>query len=204
MKGLNLVLNAKSFTQPSTQDFLFQGGVEHTQANSRFKLLANLRTLQLESQLTYRFQPSAILGFNLNVDPNTQVLTKYDFGVAFEPAANLLIGLKHESLNSKKLELGKFLIHFFHYASLTQTVGSEFILDWKQKQLEARFGLTHIFNNELTGKFRVSHKGQADAALKLKLSSSVTAVASTGLDLTGISAAKAKQLPFGFTFDLKL
>lgn len=199
-----MVVNAKSFTQPSTQDFLFQGGVEHVQGDSRFKFLANLRTFNFESQLTYRFQPSAILGVNVNVDPNTQVLTKYDFGVAFEPAANLLVGLKHESLNAKKLELGKFLLHFFHYASLTQTVGSEFVLDWQKKKLEARFGLTHIFNSDLTGKFRVNNHGQADAALKLKLSSAVTAVASTGLDLTGISVAKARQLPFGFTFDLKL
>ena len=125
-----MVASAKSFTQPSTQDFLFQGGIEYTQTNSRFKLLANLRTFNLEAQLAYRFQPSAILGLNVVVDPNTQILTKYDFGVAFEPAANLLVGIRHESLNAKKLELGKFFLHFFHYASLTQTVGSEFVLDW--------------------------------------------------------------------------
>lgn len=131
-------------------------------------------------------------------------MTKYDFGVAFEPAANLLVGIKHESLNAKKLELGKFFLHFFHYASITQTVGSEFVLDWQKKKLDARFGLTHIFNSDLTGKFRLNNNAQLDAALKLKLSSNVTATLSTGLDLTGVSAAKAKQLPFGFAFDLKL
>ena len=62
----------------------------------------------------------------------------------------------------------------------------------------------HVFNQDVTGKFRVNNNGFADAALKLRLSSSVTAVASTGLDLRGISSAKAKQLPVGFSFDLKL
>lgn len=126
------------------------------------------------------------------MDPNTQILTKYDFGVAFEPANTLLIGLKHESLNKKNLELGKFYLYFLNYATLTQTVGSEFILDWQKKNLTARFGLTHVFSSDLTGKLRVNHSGQADAALKLKLSSNATATVSTGLDLTGVAAAKSK------------
>jgi hypothetical protein len=122
--------SAKSFTAPTSENSLFLLGVEHQTADSKFKLLANVRSLLLDAQLTYRVQPSAVVGFNLIVDPNTQVLTKYDFGVAFEPSNRLLVGLKHESTNNKKVELGKFFLHFFHNASLTQTIGSEFLLDW--------------------------------------------------------------------------
>ena len=109
---------------------MFLLGVEHQTAVSKFKLLANVRSLLLESNLTYRIQPSAILGFNVIVDPNTQKLTKYDFGVAVEPSNKLLVGLRHESSNDKKVELGKFFLHFFHNASAVQTIGSEFVLDW--------------------------------------------------------------------------
>ena len=74
-----------------------------------------------------------MLGFNLTLDPNTQQLTKYDFGTAYEPASRLLVGLKHESTSAHKLELGKFFLYFLHNASVVQTVGSEFVLDWQKK-----------------------------------------------------------------------
>lgn len=135
VRGLQVIASAKSYTAPSTENFVFQVGVEHLAAYSKFKLLANVRTLLLESQLTYRFQPSAVLGLNLVLDPNSQKLTKYDFGIAHEPSRNLLVGLKHESNSPNELRLGKFFLHFLHYSSLVQTVGSEFILDWQKKQL---------------------------------------------------------------------
>jgi len=163
-----------------------------------------LRNGVLENTFTYRFRPTAVLGWNLIVNPSAQNLTKYDFGVVCEPTNNLLVGIRHVSTSENKLEFGKFLLHFFHQASATQTIGSEFSLDWQKKALEARFGLQHVFSSDVTGKFRVNHLGFADAALKYKLSSSVTVTASSGLDLKGISDAKAKQLPVGFTFDLKL
>lgn len=163
-----------------------------------------MRTGILENTFTYRFHPTAVLGWNLIADPSDQKLTKYDFGVVYEPTNRLLVGIKHESASPNKLEFGKFLLYFFHQASFTQTVGSEFNLDWQKKALAARFGIQHVFSSDVTGKFRVNHLGLLDAALKYKLSSSVTVIASTGLDLKGISDAKAKQLPVGFTFDLKL
>jgi len=204
VSGLQVVGSGKSFTAPTSYQSVFLAGIEHQAALSRFKLLINVKSHILESQLTYKLSPRSIVGWNLVLDPHSQKVTKYDFGATFEPTDRLLVGVRHESNSDNKSGLGKFFVHFFHNASVVETIGSEFGLDWEKKQLEARFGLQHTFSSDLTGKFRVNHLGFADAVLKLKLSQSVTANFSTGLDLKGITAPKAKQLPVGFTFDLKL
>lgn len=93
--------------------------------------------------------PSAVAGYNLVFDPINSKLTKYDFGATFEPADRLLVGIKHESTNTQKIELGRSLLLFYHQASLVQTIGSEFTLDHKTNSVAARFGLVHDFHPDL-------------------------------------------------------
>lgn len=163
-----------------------------------------MRSLITEHQFTYYINPYTVAGWNLVFDPKNTKLTKYDFGATFEPADRLLVGIKHESTNSQKVELGRTLLLFFHQASAIQTIGSEFTLDHRTNAVAARFGLIHNFHPDLVGKFKVNHLGYLDAVLKLRLNSSVTAGFVTGLNLKGITDAKSKALPVGLSFDLKL
>ena len=102
------------------------------------------------------------------------------------------------------MSVGKFFLHFFHEASATQTIGSEFGFDPTAKTVDARFGFQHVFSPDLTGKFKVSHQGHADALLKFRLSDQVSAAVSTNTNLRGYTEGKNTALPVGLSFDLKL
>jgi hypothetical protein len=85
------------------------------------------------------------------------------------------------------LQLGKFFLYFFHNASQFQTVGTEFSLDWQSRATEARLGLTHKFDDKISGKVKVNHAGHLDALLKLKLSETATTVFATSLNLRNVA-----------------
>jgi hypothetical protein len=107
------------------------------------------------------------MGTELNLDSKTQKLTKYNAGLLWEPALTTYVGLKHESEKDiEQMQVGKCWLYFYHLASAANTVGSEFSLDWQKKLVEARFGLTHRFNDNTVGKLRINNKGVVDGALK--------------------------------------
>ena len=99
-------------------------------STTKFNFLTNVRTLLNEGSLTYLARSNFIVGLNYTFDIKTQNLEKYDFGLSWAPAVDSFVGLKHESLKKDKLELGKFFLFFQHNATLSQTVGTEFTLDW--------------------------------------------------------------------------
>jgi len=104
---------------------VFKAGIEYTHANGRALFLLNLRSLVGETSFTYLARPNLVIGSNFIVNPKaTQQLEKYDFGVNWSPAGNAFVGLKHESINKKKIELGKWILNIHHAASLNQTVGT--------------------------------------------------------------------------------
>jgi hypothetical protein len=148
--------------------------------------------------------PSAVAGLNLTFDAKNTKLTKFDVGTTIEPAERLYAGLRHEFSAENKLSLGKTFLLFYHQASAIQTIGSEFTLTHKDNSVGARFGLTHAFSPDFTGKFKVDHGGKLDAVLKLKMNESLTAAFTTGIDLKSIANEKIRPLPIGLSFDLKL
>lgn len=94
------------------------------------KFYTNARTLVSELNLTYLARSNLALGSNLILSPKTQNLDKYDFGATWSPATGAFVGLKHESTNKDALKIGKMMLFFHHNATLAQTVGTEFSLDW--------------------------------------------------------------------------
>ena len=163
-----------------------------------------MRTLLGEGSFTYLARSSTTVGANFVVNPKTALLEKYDWGINWSPAGTAQVGLRHESANPKQLAWGKFFLIVNHAANATQTVGTEFTLDWQKKAVEARLGLLHRFSDDTQGKFKVNHNGYVDAVLKHKLNSWVTANLATGFSVKGIVAEqKAKKLPFGLSLDFK-
>lgn len=168
------------------------------------KCLTNLRNFLIEKNLTYLVKPSVLLGFNLVLDPRVFNFEQYDFGLTWEAANNCFVGLKHQSTSKEFLQLGKFFLLFHHNVSAVQTVGSEFVLDWQKRVLEARLGLLHRFNDDTQGKFKVNHHGYLDVVLKHRVTSSLTVGVASGFNLKAVVAEqRSKAIPFGLSFDLK-
>ena len=84
---------------PSNKVPDFKAGVEYVDKNVRAKLLMNLKSALLDSNVTYLARPDLILGGNLVFNPKTITLDKYDFGFSWSAGTNQLLGLKHESIN---------------------------------------------------------------------------------------------------------
>ena len=114
-------------------------------------------------------------------------MSKYDFGLSWEPAEKSMVGLKHESTSKDSISLGKFFLYFFHNASQHQTVGTEFSLDWQTRAMEARFGLTHKFDDKVSGKVKLNHLGHLDGLMKFKISDTTNAVVTSGMNLRNIA-----------------
>ncbi len=199
-----MVANGSAWTVPTTGVPDFKVGLEYISGNSRAKALFNVRTLLGDITFTHLVKSNFSLGANLLVNPHASTLEKYDFGFNWSPAAGAVIGLKHESINKKAIELGRFLLIVNHVASTRQTVGSEFSLNWATRAVEARLGLSHKFNEDTSAKFKVNHNGFLDAVFKHRINNNVTVSLASGTSLSGIVAEqKAKALPFGVGFDIK-
>jgi hypothetical protein len=183
----------------------FNLGFEYLGINFRSKVLANLTTFSTDATFTYLPRNSLALGANFVLDTKSSNLEKYDALLAWSPAEKTFLAVSHVSQNKKALDLGKFFFLVNHAATVNQIVGSEFSLDWKAKVVEARLGLSHKFNADSSGKFKINHLGYADAVLKHKINDSVTATLATGFSLKGVVAEqKVNKLPIGLGFDIKL
>jgi len=158
-----------------------------------------------EFTFAYRHNARWLFGSNFTFDAKKNKFPTYNAGVVFEPSDNALIGLKHESLNKDKHELGKFFLYYFHKASIANTIGSEFSFDYQKKVVEAKLGLSHKFDDFTTGKIKANNNGTVDALLKHKVSEVVTASVVTSINVKDFANQKSRSpLPLGFSFDLKL
>eukprot|EP00347_Sterkiella_histriomuscorum_P019948 403339679 len=203
-KGLQYIVNTTTQAIPSGSVPVIKAGLEFNNSQAKAKLLFNLRSLALEHNLTYLARSNLIVGYNLLLDSRTQNLEKYDFGLSWETAPACYLGLKHESNSKNQLQVGNVFLYFHHIATLTQTVGTEFALDYQKKLLTARFGYSHKFNDDSSAKFRVNHHGFLDATFKHRVSSSLTLGVVSGFNLkAAVAEQKSKNLPFGLQFDFK-
>lgn len=182
-----MAVNLNGFSQPSEKDFETKLGFDFTNDKSKAKWQVNPRNYLSEFTLSHRHNPRWLLGTNFTFEAKKNTFPTYNAGVVFEPSDNALIGLKHESINKEKLEVGKFFLYYFHKASIANTVGSEFTLDWQKKVVEARLGLSHKFDDNTTGKIKVNNNGTVDALLKHKLSEVVTASVVTSVNVKDFS-----------------
>jgi hypothetical protein len=205
IKGLRTWLSGAAYAVPTSKAPEFKVGIDFSNNKAKARWNINTRTLLAEASATYLARDNLVVGLNLLLDPKTQNLQKYDFGVSWAPADKAFVGLKHESLNKDALEFGKFFLFFQHAATLSQTVGTEFILDWQKRVLDARLGLWHKFNDDTSSKVKVNHHGFLDALIKHRVNGNVTVIATTGFNLRAVVAEqKAKSLPLGLALDLKL
>jgi hypothetical protein len=131
-------------------------------------------------------------------------LEKYDLGLSWEVAPSCFVGLKHDSTSKNSVQVGNVLLYLQHAATLTQTVGTEFVLDYQKRALAARVGYSHRFNDDSSGKVRINHHGYLDLALKHKVSNALTLGLVSGFNLkAAVAEKKSTALPFGVSLDFK-
>ena len=194
------------FALPSFKPTVPKIGLEFSNSDVKTKFYAFLRSGVVEHSLTAKASSDISVGYDLTVNPSTQTLDKYDFGLAWSPAFGSFVGLKHVSGDQAFPNIGRFFIYSHHVSSSTDTVGTEFSLDWQSREVRAQLGLNHKFNDDTNGKFKLDQDGLLSFVLKHKLNSSVTAgVVVPGVDLTRLAAQqKLTQPALGFSLDLKL
>lgn len=124
------MLNVQAQAIPSSKVPDFKIGAEYNTSNAKVKFYENIRTFVGELNMTYLARNNLALGTNLVLNAKAHQLEKYDFGASWSPASNAFVGLKHESLAKGKFEMGKLILFFHHNATLAQSVGTEFTLDW--------------------------------------------------------------------------
>lgn len=161
-------------------------GFEFNIDKVKTKFYANFN--QADLQATYQCCPAWLLGANLIFNIQNKKVEGYNFGVSHAPKDNFHIGVKHESTAKDKFDLGKFFFYFYHAASATQTIGTEFSLNWASKAVTARAGLSHKFSDDTSGKIKVDHQGQSDFVVKHKISDSVTGTLTSGMKITDFAA----------------
>ncbi len=82
-------------------------------------------------------------------------------------------------------------------------MGSEFVLDWQTKHLEAKFGASHQFDGDNSAKFKLNHHGYLDFVLRHRLSSLATLGIIGAYNLkAAVVDPKTTKLPFGLSLDL--
>ena len=140
----------------------------------------------------------------MTVNPANQTAEEYHAGLSWAPAPGVSVGVKHESLNKLNLELGRFLLYFNHVASSTNTIGTEFALNWATRVVTARTAILHRFNDDTSAKVRVNQDGNLDLALKHRVNANVTAGVVANLSALQIAhEQRVLQTPLGFSLDLK-
>ncbi len=198
-------MNLNGQAQPTEKELETKVGFDFSNNKTKFKWQVNPRNYLSEFTFAYRHSARWLVGSNLTFDAKKNKFPTYHAGVVFEPSDNALIGVKHESVNKDKVELGKFFLYYFHRASLANSVGSEFSFDYQKKLVEAKLGLSHKFDDSTTGKIKVNNNGTVDALLKHKLSEVVTTSVVTSVNVKDFANGKSKSpLPLGISFDLKL
>eukprot|EP00347_Sterkiella_histriomuscorum_P011118 403373691 len=204
LKGAQFLFNGAVSAVPTHNEPVLKSGVEVNNSNLKLKVLANLKTLLIEKNLTYLARPNLVVGYNLILDAKSQNLEKYDFGLSWAVANNAFVGLKHDSTSKDQLKLGKVLFYLHHNVSLIHTVGTEYTLDFQKKVVEFRLGYAQKFNDETSGKIKVNHNAYVDLALKHRLNNVLTVGVVTGFNLKRmITEHKSSALPLGFSLDFK-
>lgn len=204
MQGLQTIVNGTAWTLPANKAPEFKVGLEYNTSNVKAKFLTNVRSLLGEGSFTYLHANKWLVGSNLNLNLQTQKITKNEIGLNWSPAKGAIFGLLHQAPSDKPLEIGKFWVYFNHAATSSQVVGTEFAYDWSKKAVEAKLGASHKFNDTTSGKFKIDHNAKVDAVLKHKYNDTVTVSLATGFSLkTIVVEQKSKALPVGLAFDLK-
>jgi|JI9StandDraft_1071089.scaffolds.fasta_scaffold253654_1 hypothetical protein len=145
-----------------------------------------------------------MLGDSCEIDVLNKKLLKFECGATWEPKENLTVGVKHE-LNTAdgKIGFGKFLLMFHNRVSEARSLGTEYIYDHVKHTSSARFGLTHRFADGTDAKLKVDNEANLNFLLKHKISSNLTAVFTTGLNLRDFNLQQTKPHPIGVQFDFK-
>jgi len=130
VKGLNLYVKGESWSSPTEKEPILNLGIDFNNAQTKFKWIFNVSNLNSETTATHKICSRWLLGANFTVDAAKKQFVAYNFGTVWEPADNALVGVKHESTNKDKVEIGKIFLYFFHKASAFNSVGSEFMIDW--------------------------------------------------------------------------
>jgi hypothetical protein len=73
---------------PSNQVPEFKAGFEFINENLRSRLLMNLKSLTIDTSVTYLVRSDLIVGGNLIFDPKNSTLDKYDLGFSWSAGAN--------------------------------------------------------------------------------------------------------------------
>jgi hypothetical protein len=73
---------------PSNQMPELKAGVEFINQNIRSSLLMNLKSLMLESNVTYLVRSDLIVGGKLIFDPKNSTFEKYDLGFSWSAGTN--------------------------------------------------------------------------------------------------------------------
>ncbi len=103
IKGLQLLVNTSIVSIPTTSVPVIKAGIEYTNASTKLRVLANLRTFLVEHNLTHLARSDLLVGYNFVLDSRVQNLEKYDFGLTWEAAQGAMIGVKHESMSKEHL-----------------------------------------------------------------------------------------------------
>jgi len=159
VKGLNFQLNVLNNSQPCDKEAEIKAGFDFNNSTTKFKWVTNVRNFISEGTFTHHCCARWLVGGNFIVDPKLQILTSYNAGLTWEPADKAYVSFRHESVNKKKMELGKFYLYFFHCASSANTIGTEFMFDWQKRgnkgAVEAKVGINHKFDDRTNVKLKV-------------------------------------------------
>jgi len=204
VKGLNFATVLTGNAAPSDKVPEAKVGLDFANEDLKYRQLTNVRDFVTEITVVHKCCSRWLIGGNFILDANKKLVTAYNAGVVWEPADKVLIGVRHESVNKEKLAIGNLYLHYYHHASAFNKVGTEFKLDWQKKEVTAKLGLDHKFDDNTSGKVKVDQTGKIDALLKHKFSDVVTASAVTSINVKDFSTGKSRTLPLGLGFDLKL
>jgi len=130
VKGLNFAAVLTGNSAPSDKVPDAKIGIDFGNSESKYRQLTNIRDFVTEITLVHKVCPRFLLGGNIVIDAQKQILTSYNGGIVWEPADKVFVGLKHESVNKERLAIGNIFLYYFHQASAVNTVGTEFKLDW--------------------------------------------------------------------------
>ena len=143
LKGLQLLWFAQATAQHSTKKAEDKLGLEYNNEHVKTKLLVDARTGRAEHSLAAKVYDNYLLGYNLAYDVASGNLEKYDAGLSWTPAPKVSVGVKHESVDKLNVTLGRALFYLHHVASSVNTVGTEFSINFADRIVNARAGITH-------------------------------------------------------------
>jgi hypothetical protein len=119
---------------------VFKVGAEYSNASTKAKALANVRSLHTVISLSHLYK-SYLFGAYFNVDFRSQKVLNNEFGFVWTPSSGAKFGIQHVAADKKPLELGKFWFYFSHAATASQTIGPYWhLIEHKEWADLTRFG----------------------------------------------------------------